>query len=52
MAAYCYKVHDSKGRIFKSTCQAESEAAKRRKHLTRDGELSARCLCLVEAADM
>lgn len=29
MAAYCYKVHDSKGRIFKSTCQAESEAALR-----------------------
>lgn len=29
MAAYCYKVHDSKGRIFKSTCQARSEAALR-----------------------
>lgn len=29
MVAYCYKVHDSKGRIFKSTCQARSEAALR-----------------------
>ncbi|RKY08601.1 MAG: hypothetical protein DRP66_04205 [Planctomycetota bacterium] len=29
MTAYCYKVHDSKGRIFKSTCQARSEAALR-----------------------
>lgn len=29
MAVYCYKVHDSKGRIFKSTCQARSEAALR-----------------------
>ncbi len=29
MAAYCYKVRDSKGRIFKSTCQAGSEAALR-----------------------
>ncbi len=29
MAAYCYNVHDSKGRIFKSTCQAGSEAALR-----------------------